>query len=82
MLRSKEPSAQWKVTLPKRVAARVALRLIDPRTGKPYYGGRARLLEILLTDWLDNEEYRDSVLSRMNDLDPEEYEEEEPEYVD
>lgn len=79
MIRSSEPSAQWKVTIPKRIAARVELRLIDPRTGRPMYAARARLLEVLLNDFLENETYQQEVLGRMDedteqDLDTEQVE--------
>jgi len=43
---------QWKVTIPSDLAAEVELLLFDPLTGKPQYGGRAKLLEALLREWV------------------------------
>jgi len=43
---------QWKITIPSDLAAEVELLLFDPLTGKPQYGGRAKLLEVLLREWV------------------------------
>lgn len=44
--------ADWKLSLPAELAARVDLVLEDPLTRKPKYAARARLVEGLLRNWL------------------------------
>ncbi len=47
-----DPWVRWHVNLPTSVAVQVEARLLDPVTGSVRYGGRAKLLEQLLRNWL------------------------------
>lgn len=42
---------KWKLSLDASIAGRVENILMDPMTGKPRYGARARLVEELLKRW-------------------------------
>jgi hypothetical protein len=44
--------ADWKLSLPAELAARVDLMLEDPLTRKPKYAARARLAEALFRRWI------------------------------
>ena len=44
--------ADWKLSLPAELAARIDLMLEDPLTRKPKYAARARLVEGLLRRWI------------------------------
>jgi len=48
-----EPYKNWKVCLSAALAGAVEFELMDPLTKKPQYGERARLLEQLLSEWLE-----------------------------
>lgn len=50
-----DPPTEWKVSLPSSVAAQVELRLVDPLTGRPRHGARAKLITRLLRGWLNTE---------------------------
>lgn len=44
--------ADWKLSLPAELAARIDLMLEDPLTRKPKYAARARLAEALFRRWI------------------------------
>lgn len=54
MPRSVNPdlSKDWKVCLLATLAGCVEFKLMDPKTGKPRYGERSKLIGLLLTNWL------------------------------
>lgn len=43
---------QWKISLPREVAASVEEELFDPIMGRATYGARSRLVTHLLDEWL------------------------------
>lgn len=44
---------QWKINLRESIAARVELRLSNISGTGPQYGARSKLIETLLSDWLE-----------------------------
>lgn len=45
--------ADWKICLPAPLAAEIDLMLEDPLTRKPKYGARSKLIESLLSEWIE-----------------------------
>lgn len=43
----------WYVSIPSSLAAEVELILLDPLTGRPRFGERSQLVELLLRDWVE-----------------------------
>jgi hypothetical protein len=54
-MRKKPPTAQWKVYLDATLAARVEMLLWDATLQKPKYSERSKLIEALLTEWLEQQ---------------------------
>lgn len=46
---------EWKLSLPLSTTAPVSLLLADPLTGLPKHGARARLVTMLLNEWLEKQ---------------------------
>lgn len=44
---------EWKISIPESIAAPVELLLLDPVSGKPKHGARAKLITQLLSKWLE-----------------------------
>lgn len=43
----------WKLSIPRDLAAEVDMHLWDPALQKPKYGGRSELVAVLLRQWLE-----------------------------
>jgi len=43
------------VSIPSTVAAKLELLLYDPLTGRPQYGGRSRLIQQLIREWIERQ---------------------------
>lgn len=55
MKQRNEPTVTWKLYVSITVAARIEHLIRDPLTGKPRYGLRSKIIEQLLTEWLDSQ---------------------------
>lgn len=49
------------INLPESLLTRLDLYFFDPKTGKPKYGSRSRLIERLLREWLDRQEAKNEL---------------------
>lgn len=50
---SPERQKKWKLSINATIAGRVELELMDPVHRKPIYGERSKLVEQLLSEWLE-----------------------------
>lgn len=50
---SLERQKKWKLSINATIAGRVELELMDPVHRKPIYGERSKLVEQLLSEWLE-----------------------------
>ena len=57
--RRKDRVARWKLSINEEIAAKVDLYMFDPITLRPRYGERSRLVEQLLTEWLESKEVKE-----------------------
>lgn len=53
------PTVDWKITVPVDVAAQVE-ELLMGRNGRPKYGARSELIEVLLRQWLRDQDIQGS----------------------
>ena len=51
--RHNDPPVNYYLSLPTTLAAKIELALFDPTTGKPKYGGRSQLFQLLARQWLE-----------------------------
>lgn len=51
---------KWKITLDAALAGAVEHRLLDPVHRKPIYGARSKLIEELLSEWLEKQRQLES----------------------
>jgi len=51
-----DPPVPVFTSLPQSLAAKVELLLFDPVTNKPKYGGRSKLIEQLLREWVERQQ--------------------------
>lgn len=51
--RHSDPPVNYYISMPQTLAAKIELALFDPTTGKPKYGGRSQLFQILARRWLE-----------------------------
>jgi len=50
-----DPPVAMYLSVPSSLAAKVDLLLFDATTGKPKYGGRSGLVQLLLRGWVDGQ---------------------------
>ena len=48
-----DPSLEWKISIKQSIAGRLELLLADPVTGKIGHGKRSRLINALLSEYLN-----------------------------
>src|SRR5688572_527189 len=65
-------TVDWKIPLPATIAGSVEHELMNPVTGKPRYGERAKLVAYLLAGWLETRGRKVEVDPPSDDLLPKE----------
>ena len=59
----------WNIPIPQKLATEVELSLLNPVSGKPEYGARARLITALLRGWVQDNDQQQVTILKDNDND-------------